>query len=247
MMDLLNLIAEHALLTIAVTVITIVGFVFTYKSTPQKKLKVIISDNELITNKQTKFTKLKIFYDESNVDKLTVTKITFWNNSFAPIRNTDIAQTVPIAITIDNGNILDVSVLKGHDTPNNVCIENSETTPHCISFEYLNRKEGGLIQIIHTGDINSISIPSILIGGKIIVSKNPNLSTIKTGILSAFATILSFIASFVITTVMVYLGLPNLMALIVFCASTIGFIILTLFLATKEFVPKNCKEPFFKK
>lgn len=242
MMNLIDFIAKNPLLTIFLGVITIIGFIFTYKSTPQKKLKLVITDNELITNKQSDFSKLKVCYAGNNVDKLTVTKITMWNKSFPPILKSDIAETEPLSILISNGDILDVSVLKGLDTANKIRIENVEKNLYYIHFEYLNPKEGGIIQVVHTSGCNSIDTSRTLIGGKIVVSKNPNKNIFHTIFLSILSSVISMIIAFLVMILEAYLELPEIVIIISAFIILIGCIAITILIEAKEFVPKNCKK-----
>jgi len=241
-MTLFTFITNNPIISTVIIAITIVGFIFTYKSTPQKKLKFIITDNELITNKQSAFSKLKISYDGNNVDKLTVTKITLWNASFPAIRRSDIAPTAPLTLLIDTGDILDVSVLKGNDTANRVSVEQTEDKQNCITFEYLNRKEGGLIQVVHTGGSNSIEISKTLIGGKIVTTKNPNTSLIKTVLMSVFSTAISFIVTLAALVLAKYWGANDTVAIILFFAVFVLVIIAVMYVLSREFIPKNCRQ-----
>ena len=58
--------------------------------------------------------------------------------------------------------------MKGANTTNAIKIENTEEHTNCITFDYLNRLEGGILQVIHTGKINSITVSPKLIDGKIV-------------------------------------------------------------------------------
>lgn len=154
-----------------IALITIGGFVLAYKSTPQKILKVVLSDNELITNKKTMLTNLDVIYNGKSVDKLTITKITFWNDSFPTINETDIIKKSPLTLFSKNGNILDVSVLFGDKMSNCINVSDVKNNSSNILFDYIDLHEGGVIQVIHTGGVGDIDVSRKLKGGKVVVQE----------------------------------------------------------------------------
>lgn len=208
----------------------------------KKTINAILSSNELIVNRQPNFSKINILYDNRDVDGLTVTKLTFWNKTASPIRKSDIIDAAPLSILSKNGEILDVSVLNGENTPNKIGASLiNDTTVH-ITFDYLNKKEGGIIQIIHTGNHNAIDITRQIIGGEIKVKKVSDLSYRRSVYASLILALLIF---------SLYQYSDNwIVALLV----SIMIILLTVLAATfnykdlyKDYVPKNCRKNFFHK
>lgn len=149
MTEQLNQFISNPWVTLASFLIGFLGFVFAIyfgvKSLPKKKINVFLDNNELISNKNTDISKLKIFYDEKIIDLLTVTKVVFWNSSFPTINDTDIVTAAPFSVSLETGTILDISVLKGHDTSNKIDVGLLNDKAAQISFEYLDHKEGGVL------------------------------------------------------------------------------------------------------
>lgn len=208
----------------------------------KKTINAVLSSNELIVNKQPNFSKINILYDNRDVDGLTVTKLTFWNKTASPIRKSDIIDAAPLSILSKNGEILDVSVLNGENTPNKIGASLiNDTTVH-ITFDYLNRKEGGIIQIIHTGNHNAIDITRQIIGGEIKVKKVSDLSYRR----SILASIIFALLIFSLYQYSNYW----IIALLVIIMSILFTILVTaanfkdLY---KDYVPKNCRKKFFHK
>lgn len=169
MTEQLNQIISNPWVTLFSFLIGVLGFVLAFyfgiRSLPKKKIKVFYDNNELITYKNTDISKLEIFYNKESVDRLTVTKVVFWNSSFPTINNSDIVNMAPFSVLLNVGTILDVSVLRGHDTSNKIDVKLLNDKAAQISFDYLDYKEGGILQIIHTGDEDSIHISKKLKGG----------------------------------------------------------------------------------
>lgn len=129
-----------------------------YFRSPPKVIKCSISSQKLITNKQSKFSKLNILYDGEQVERITSTEIVFLNSSFSTIRKDDLIELAPFSVEIGNGEILDLSVIMGENTPNQISVNKLKRNSARISFHYLNHNEGGVIQIVHTGDEKSVYV-----------------------------------------------------------------------------------------
>lgn len=241
-MQAINFIAENPVVATFLALIAVVSLIFTYRSTPQKKLKFIISDTELINNKQSELQKLSIYYDGKNVEKLSVTKVTFWNAAFPAIRRTDIAATDPITISSTEDTILDVSVLKGDNTANKISIKTNSISPYCIDFEYLNRREGGIIQVVHIGSFKSINVTKTLIDGKIRISKNPSANTVRVILEALGTTLLSSVGATSVIALALYVGVPQWISGIIFILVLFGMIAIMIYFQMKEFIPRNCRK-----
>jgi len=92
--------------------------------------------------------------------------LTFGNKTSPTIQKTDIIDAEPLVTFSKNGKILDVSVLKGNVSSNMIEVSLINDTTANITFDYLNKKEGGIIQVIHTGNRNSIDITGKIKGAK---------------------------------------------------------------------------------
>lgn len=162
------------LLDMLMNILTILSFILAVISIIRMKMKVLqvnLLNNKLVNKEDFQFPKLKFSYNEESVEKLTASKVIFWNNSFSEIKNEDIPEAAPLTISLKDGKIIDASVLKGNETSNKVSISYINDTCAKITFDYLNRKEGGIIQVMHTGDEDSINISGKIIGGKIKTSQ----------------------------------------------------------------------------
>ena len=151
-------------------IIAIISVVLAYRSIPRKKIKCTYESRRLITKNKSEFSKLNILYGGKQVVSVTVTKVTFWNAAFPTIDKKDLIERDPFSITVNNGEILDLSVLEGEDTSNEIDINKIDNCSAKIYFDYLDRKEGGIVQIVHTGDEDSIVISKKIKGGKIVSS-----------------------------------------------------------------------------
>lgn len=239
-MTFINQLLSNPWISLFSLFIGILGIIISYRSIPQKKIKYIIRNNELITNKQSVLSNLDIQYNGIKIDKLTVTKITFWNGSFPTINSSDIINADPISLRVTNGELLDFSILNGDKSPNQIELFSSKNDCVNISFDYLDRKEGGIIQIIHTGNENSIDISKRIKGGKIVPSTAEHYAKVAGTLSVTFAALSLFIPQLIdAMSIQVSLNILNIiMNLFYIISLTITFLLW--FKLKNSFIPKNC-------
>lgn len=234
-MEILEQLQNNPLIWFILALCAFVSVYLGRKSIERKTIKAILTSDELITNQQSKISKIKIFFEDKPVNKLTITKLTFWNNSSPTINDTDIITAAPLSVFTKNGEILEISLLKGNDTPNRINVSPIDDTTAKITFDYLDKKEGGIIQIIHTGDIDSINITRKIKGGKVKIMKYS---------FKFYRNCQYIILLGILLTVTFYEALENisgLLLLLLMIALILSTIILNYRDTYKNYIPKNCK------
>ncbi|MDD2889262.1 MAG: hypothetical protein PHE49_01295 [bacterium] len=100
-----------------------------------------------------KFSKMSILYESTKVDTVSLTKVVFFNAGNETIDSGDIAQNDPLRIEIGGGTkILDKDIIYVKNKANNFRLEETEQNNILnIQFDYLDKEEGGVFQITHTG------------------------------------------------------------------------------------------------
>lgn len=126
------------------------------KSKKNKAPTYIVRTINLMTKRIRNIDILQVLYAGQNISNLSVTKIAFWNAGKETIDKSDIACISPIKIEIDpEYDMLDANILFQKNKSNNFKIELSEDKKNIsINFDYLDHKEGAVIQILHTGNDN---------------------------------------------------------------------------------------------
>lgn len=248
-MKIINQLPSNPWAWMTIAIITIGGFIIAYRSMPQKVLKFYIINNELITSNKTILTKLDILYNGTPVNNLTVTKIVFWNNAFPTINAIDIVKASPLLISAKEGSLLDVSIINGHQSSNCITTTDIKDNKSSISFDYLDRKEGGIVQIIHTGNSYDISLSGKLKGGKIVMQKH---NKVTKSLLSMSILVIPFIVWTIYFGKNVSMELllwpfkPTLVGILAMLGVSliivIAFLLITLRIFSYKFIPKNCKK-----
>jgi len=137
------------------TIAIILAIILFSKGKKVRKPRYYIKSHNLVTDFSSKITKLKMLYDNEQIERLTVSKIAFWNGG-ETINKVDIADTEPLRIeTIGSCDIVDANVIKVVNPVNNFCVEIINKKEVRILFDFLDRGQGGAIQIMHTGKESS--------------------------------------------------------------------------------------------
>ena len=140
------------LATLAITIVAIVlAIIFYSKSKKVRKPTYYIKSHNLVTDFSSKITKLKMLYNDTQIERLMVSKIAFWNDG-ETINKVDIADTEPLRIeAVGSCDILDANVIKEINPVNKFRIEIINKKEVRILFDFLDKGQGGAIQIMHTG------------------------------------------------------------------------------------------------
>lgn len=112
---------------------------------------------------------IEVRYKDKKVEKLTLTRLAFWNNGKEPIRREDISSSDPLKIiATDNVNIFDIEI-KYQNQVNNFSIEKRSDNSADILFDFVNYNDGIVLDIYHNGDGNeSVYLKGTFIGAKAI-------------------------------------------------------------------------------
>ncbi len=150
----------------------LLAIVFYLRGRRFKKLSWAIRSNNIFTDVPTLSDKLKVIYSEKEIKTITISKLAFWNNGTEHINDTDIAPADPIKIATNEGvQLLDWTILQRTNESNRITV--TQPTPNgnhlFINFDFLDKNDGFLIQITHTGN----SSRDILLSGTVKGAGNP--------------------------------------------------------------------------
>ena len=134
----------------------VLAIVFYYKSLRIKIPTYSVRSLNVVTDSITKVPNLEMQYLGVKVQNLTISNLAFWNDGRETMRNTDIAKTDPLRIEIKSGfEMLDAQIISVINKANQFKINTlQEKTVFKLDFEYVDRNEGVIIQIVHNGKTN---------------------------------------------------------------------------------------------
>lgn len=146
------------ILALVGVILGILGIVFSYyfyrRSIRAKEPVYSIKSNNLISDSRFTLEKLNITYGsgKQKIQNLTVSKVLFYNRGAETINRADIETKNRVSISPRNSEILDVSLLQANNDSNNSGLLWHESGEFLyIDFDYLDKNQGAVIQVIHTG------------------------------------------------------------------------------------------------
>ena len=112
-----------------------------------------VQSRNIVRDFVSKIDTLEMLYSGKPIENLTATKIAFWNAGRDTINSQDIASTDPLTVHVKKGcKILDTKVLYMKNLVNRFSITTADDLSNItLNFEYLDKEEGAIIQILHTG------------------------------------------------------------------------------------------------
>lgn len=152
------------------SLIGVPSFIFTVvtwiKGKKKKRFSMAKTKYQLIRKGKNEIDKLKLLYDDSEIEDLTITKIAIWNSGNREIRREDIATERPLRIiSTGEANILDIRIITQSDPTNKFSIKSANDKEAVIDFEYVNDRDGIVLQILHSGSYSDITFDCKIKGG----------------------------------------------------------------------------------
>lgn len=130
----------------------ILAIIFYLRSRRARKPSFFMRSYNLVTDFSSKLDKLQLLYGNTNIENLTVSKIAFWNDGAETIEWSHIVEADPVRIeAVGKCDIIDAYVIKENNTANKFRVEVVNSKSVKILFDYIDKGEGGVIQLIHTG------------------------------------------------------------------------------------------------
>ena len=150
------------------TICTIIGIplsiYFYFKSKKEKMLRFEIKSNNIFKDFESIIGNVKVTCEDKSISTLTITSILMWCDGKETIYDKDIATQMPLIVKVKDGKeILEAKIISCNNQANNITLEKFENNSYKINFEYLDNKDGSIIQVVHTGNISK----DIILNGKV--------------------------------------------------------------------------------
>ena len=120
---------------------------------------------------------IKITYNDMEITNLTSTKLAIWNSGNRVVNRSDVVVGREVCIGApDSVGILYVEIIAESDVTNKFELSNTSPNTQKISFEYIDKHEGVVLQIFHTGNHDDISVDCKIKGGKSVKSVSQKMT-----------------------------------------------------------------------
>jgi len=138
---------------IALAVIGLIASYYFYKLSIRKKEPIYsIKSNNLVSGSTSTLENLTIAYKKRKVENLTVSKILFYNRGAETINKQELETINRLRISSETCRVLDASLLQANNISNNVSVSYDKDGNNVfVDFDYLDKNQGAVVQVIHTG------------------------------------------------------------------------------------------------
>lgn len=151
------------------------------KGKEKKEISYIVDTYEIVRAGKNMIPEFQISYRGQTIDDLTVTRFAIWNSGNRLLNSNDIVDTKPLSITSndDGPDILDASIIKRSEESNKFSID--KKSAHCaeLQFDYIDKQDGIIVQILHTGSAKDISLSGLIKGGQKLKNAEKQIPDIK--------------------------------------------------------------------
>lgn len=141
-------------------ILAIWSLVVGIKGRAKKSLSLSLIGYNLIKDFSEKIDGLNVSFNDDKVKNFTVTKIAVWNSGNITLTKSDIVDADPFRIEIsDDLIILDYQILQTNEPSNQFKLISAKTEEGKeylkVDFDYIDRRQGCVIQIFHNGQSSS--------------------------------------------------------------------------------------------
>lgn len=152
-MDVLAEIVKNPMFGMVSLLLAVVSVGIAVRSRRVKRASWAIRSNNLFAGFTATLPALDIRYANQKVENLTVSRVLVWNSGTETIDGRDVAEAHPLRVAgVGSARVLDVTLLKANSEP---CQFGARLEPNdgavYLHFDFLDRDQGAVIQITHTG------------------------------------------------------------------------------------------------
>ena len=169
-----------AILALVAIASLVYAIVCQQKNKEKKEFSYVKKSVSLIIGNKSKYEKLSVFYDGEQIEDLTVSSFTIWNSGNRTLFGNDMVETKELTISVKNNHaILDTNLIAQTEETNRFSIKQIDNQTVKIFFDYADKKDGLVLQVIHTGANNDLTLDCKIKGGKQIKNYVGNENTNK--------------------------------------------------------------------
>ncbi|MBC7367263.1 MAG: hypothetical protein H7343_10720 [Undibacterium sp.] len=123
-----------------------------FRSIKERRPFYCVTGTRLISAESTNLADLQILFRGQQVRNITVTNILFWNEGAETIRAGDVAESDSLRIeTAPDTKLLDCRIVYVTTPQNQFLLQESASKEIFVRFEFIDRNQGVVIQIVHDG------------------------------------------------------------------------------------------------
>lgn len=153
------------------SIVTVLAFIYAIytqiTNKERKELTYAQKTDTLIYNQEKSFEKISVFYEDKPIENLYVSRIAIWNSGNRVLKESDFVKDNLLEISLeDSCNILESNIIMNTEKTNAFKLSRTNNRKIIVNFDYAEKNDGIVIQMIHTGEKNDINLSCKIIGGQ---------------------------------------------------------------------------------
>lgn len=175
---------DNTIVQAFLAIIAIIGFGWGFYShsfsNKKQRISTAFSSFEIIKQGKETIQQLSLSFAGKEIHNLTITKFAIWNSGNKVINGTDIVPSQKLRVTSeDSSEILEAQIVAESDAANCFKICDISSNQVHLDFDYIDSREGIVLQVLHTGDVSSLKVDGKIKGGKPIKRLDAKAKTAK--------------------------------------------------------------------
>lgn len=156
-----------AILGICTIIAVPLSILFFILQTKKKELAFYRNSYSLVQGGKSLIPEMELYYKNSKIDSMTITKYAIWNSGNEVLQLNDIVKLKPLKIISkdEKVEILDARVVSQTEESNCFQITEYDSKMVNIKFDYIDPKDGACVQIVHTGKVSGLEEQGKIKGG----------------------------------------------------------------------------------
>lgn len=152
------------------TIAALAFAVFTwFKGKKRREISFVLSTFGIVRGGVNVIEGFKLLYDNVEIENLTVSKLAIWNSGNETINSADIVTAKPLRISCtEDMRILSSKIITENEESNlfHICYIDEKNVN--IVFDYIDPKNGVVVQLLHTGYAKDINVEGKIKSGKLL-------------------------------------------------------------------------------
>lgn len=162
---------DNTIVQAFLAIIAVVGFGWGFYShsfsNKKQRISTAFSSFEIIKQGKNTIQQLSLSFAGKEIHDLTITKFAIWNSGNKVINGADIVQSQKLRVISDGSSeILEAQIVTESDEANSFRICDVSNNQVCLDFDYIDSREGIVLQVLHTGSVNALNVDCKIKGGK---------------------------------------------------------------------------------
>lgn len=134
----------------------------------RKEISFSSNSFKIINAGKSTIPELQLLYQNKAIDNLTITRFAIWNSGNRVISSDDIVAVKPLTLACHNNEtkILDATIIKQGEPTNMFKTIRAEEDKFILDFDYIDKQDGIVLQVLHTGPSINLELECKIKGGK---------------------------------------------------------------------------------